>query len=111
MKSFASLAVFVAAAAATTLSGPARVYMPDGARGACGTAIQENSTTVALQPSNFNLGLCGTEMTVSSANVTITVTIEDSCAACRDNGIELPSLTFSQLVPIQSEEVTVTYTF
>ncbi|KAJ7629471.1 hypothetical protein DFH06DRAFT_1141092 [Mycena polygramma] len=110
MKSIATLTIFVAAAAA--LSGPGRVYEPQGALGACGVAIEDTDFVASLEPSVFGDGShCGEQIVVTGSNGnTVNVTVQDSCEACRDNGLELTPSAFVLLEPLNEEEIEVTYT-
>ncbi|KAJ7479734.1 RlpA-like double-psi beta-barrel-protein domain-containing protein-containing protein [Mycena latifolia] len=113
MKSIASLAAFIAVAAAATFAGvPGRIFVPEGGRGACGAGINNTNLAASLQPNIFDNGAhCGESITVTALNGnTVTVTVQDSCTGCRDNTIELTPSAFEVLAPLDSQETTVTYT-
>ncbi|KAJ7926929.1 hypothetical protein B0H13DRAFT_1599099 [Mycena leptocephala] len=129
MKSIASLAVFVAVAAAAetftnvpgesryplvvTRSQPfsGRIFVPEGGRGACGSGIENTDFAASVQSNLFAGGaLCGENITVTAVNGnSVTATVQDLCIGCRDNTIELTPAAFVLLEPLEDQEITVTY--
>ncbi|KAJ7847035.1 hypothetical protein B0H13DRAFT_1892900 [Mycena leptocephala] len=113
MKSIASLAVFVAVAAAaeTFANVPGRIFVPEGGRGACGSGIENTDFAASVQSNLFAGGaLCGENITVTAVNGnSVTATVQDLCIGCRDNTIELTPAAFVLLEPLEDQEITVTY--
>ncbi|KAJ7146789.1 hypothetical protein C8R44DRAFT_724516 [Mycena epipterygia] len=111
IKSLASVAVFIAAAAAVDTVAQASFYNPDGRVGKCGTVIQNSDLVVALSSSNYENGAhCGQTITVAYNDVVNVLLVADECVACVEDGLELTSGAFELYAPLSDGLINVTYT-
>ncbi|KAF7361000.1 Non-Catalytic module family EXPN protein [Mycena sanguinolenta] len=75
---------------ATSYSGFATYYTPDGGFGACGWPIQTSDMAVAIGIDHWDGGShCGATMTVTYQGATVEAIVADQCPTCGTNGVDL----------------------
>ncbi|KAF8145122.1 hypothetical protein K438DRAFT_1630641 [Mycena galopus ATCC 62051] len=75
-------------------------YYPDGGTGACGSTLQNSDMIVALSFADYAIGAnCGRDIIVCYGGNSVRVTVEDACAGCVGNSIDLSSGAMSLLDP------------
>ncbi|KAK8079717.1 barwin-like endoglucanase [Apiospora hydei] len=100
------LAAMATAAPAAALYSGSMTYNPyDGNVGACGKAINNGDSTVAVAPkfftSNGNTNrdpVCGKTITITYNGKSVSAQVWDKCPGCGDNDIDATPDLFTRLV-------------
>ncbi|KAJ7199359.1 RlpA-like double-psi beta-barrel-protein domain-containing protein-containing protein [Mycena pura] len=107
-----ALAATVSAGLVPRTSGPATFFIPGGATGACGGAIQNSDFAVALSSANYAGGAhCGQDVTVQFNGKSIVVRVADLCPGCASNGIDLTEGAFAALADVNLGVIEVNWNF
>ncbi|KAJ7651849.1 RlpA-like double-psi beta-barrel-protein domain-containing protein-containing protein [Mycena rosella] len=97
-----------------TYSGDGTYYYPNGGTGACGTTLQNSDYIVALSFADYASGAhCGDQIIVYYNGNSVTVTVEDACAGCSGDSIDLSSGAMAALDPnyINDGRISVTWSY
>ncbi|KAI8621683.1 hypothetical protein BC830DRAFT_1050320, partial [Chytriomyces sp. MP71] len=75
-------------------------YNPGGALGSCGSALEDSGFFVAMNPTDYNLNLCGASICISYNGQTVQGSLMDRCAGCAQGDIDVTPPVFSAFQPL-----------
>lgn len=84
-------------------------YYAAGTTGACGIKTPSDKLVGALGPSLYSKDVCGQCAEVSGPKGTVTVLINDRCAGCKGDSMDLSTQAFTQIATKSQGRVSITW--
>ncbi|KAJ3136726.1 hypothetical protein HK100_001480 [Physocladia obscura] len=111
VKAFLQLLWITVANPAAAFSGSMTYYNPDGGYGSCGNALQDSDYIVSMNPSQYDVDICGSLICITYNGITVQGTLQDRCAGCSYGDIDVSPPIFTSFEPISVGRFNIEWTF
>ncbi|KAF9127670.1 hypothetical protein BGX30_014701 [Mortierella sp. GBA39] len=83
-----------------------------GTVGSCGTPFDTNDLIVAMNaPQMGGTSMCGKSVLITSGGKTVTARVTDTCPSCNSGSLDLSPAAFTQLAPLSTGVIPITWVF